>query len=285
MPASLTILDYVVLSIYLAGTIMLGLFISRRIKTGKDFFLAGRSLPWWAIGMSLVATDIGGTDIIGVGGAAYTFGLSVANFEWIGCVPAMVIAAFVFVPHFWRLGIFTIPEFMERRYNVVVRAALAICWLLFMACNLGVMLYASAKMMSILLGLHISPDGALGLFAGHEVGLCILVIAIVSGLYTIAGGLAAVVYTDAIQCVVMICGCLMVLALGVVEVGGFNELFEQVAAREAELGLANGNSGERGELILPVDTQSPFPWSGILFGLAFILSPAYWIGNQAIIQR
>jgi hypothetical protein len=94
----LTSPDYVVIAVYLVGTIGLGLWIGRRTKTGDDFFLAGRRLPWWAIGMSLVATDIGGTDIIGVGGAAYAHGMAVANFEWIGCVPAMVVAAFVFIP-------------------------------------------------------------------------------------------------------------------------------------------------------------------------------------------
>lgn len=108
-------LDYVVVLIYLAVTVAIGLQIGRRVKTGQDFFLGGRRLPWWAIGMSLVATDIGGTDVIGVGGAAYKHGFAVANFEWIGCVPAMIVGAFVFIPYFYRTGVYTIPEFLERR--------------------------------------------------------------------------------------------------------------------------------------------------------------------------
>ncbi|MCB1236625.1 MAG: sodium transporter, partial [Verrucomicrobiae bacterium] len=88
METQLATLDYLILAVYLIGTVALGLAIGWKFKTGEDFFLAGRTLPWWAIGMSLVASDIGGTDIIGVGGAAYKFGLAVANFEWIGCVPA-----------------------------------------------------------------------------------------------------------------------------------------------------------------------------------------------------
>ena len=115
MAGKLATIDYVILAVYLLGTVALGLAIGRRIKTGKDFFLAGKTLPWWAIGMSLVATDIGGTDIIGVGGAAYSHGLAVANFEWIGCVPAMIVGAFIFIPIFWRLGIYTIPEYMEKQ--------------------------------------------------------------------------------------------------------------------------------------------------------------------------
>ncbi|MEQ9408930.1 MAG: sodium/solute symporter [Fuerstiella sp.] len=283
----LTLPDYVVIAVYLVGTIALGTVIGMRMKTGKDFFLGGRRLPWWAIGMSLVATDIGGTDIIGVGGAAYTHGLAVANFEWIGCVPAMIVGAFVFIPFFYRAGVYTVPEFLERRYNAGVRSVMAVCWLLFMACNLGIMLLASAKMMSAVFGWN-EPA-------------CIIVTAVLVGGYTIVGGLAAVVYTDMIQCVVMITGCLLILVLGLVEVGGVGELRQRLAAADAAATLAENSDAadigastgmtaqrpatERTSLILPVDTQSPFPWPGIYFGLALILSPAYWIGNQAIVQR
>lgn len=260
MSTPLTTLDYVVIVTYLTGTLGLGVWIGSRIRSGTDFFLAGRSLPWWAIGMSLVATDIGGTDIIGVGGAAYQHGLAVANFEWLGCVPAMILAAFVFIPFFYRSGVYTVPEFLERRYDARIRSVLAVCWLVFMACNIGVMLLASAKMM--------------GETFGWGPVFCIWLVGAMVGFYTVFGGLAAVVYTDALQCVVMIGGCLLVLVLGLSEVGGWSGLMES-------LEQAPHNT----ELIVAVDAPSPFPWPAIVFGLAMILSPAYWIGNQAIIQR
>lgn len=256
----LTTIDYVVIVAYLIGTLGLGVWIGRRVRSGTDFFLAGRSLPWWAIGMSLVATDIGGTDIIGVGGAAYTHGLAVANFEWLGCVPAMIIAAFVFIPFFYRTGVYTVPEFLERRYDARIRSLLAACWLAFMACNIGIMLLASAKMMSHTFG--------------WEPVYCIWLVGALVGFYTVFGGLAAVVYTDALQCAVMIGGCLLVLVLGLSEVGGWSGLL-------ASLDRAPHHT----DLIVAVDAPSPFPWPAIVFGLAMILSPAYWIGNQAIIQR
>jgi len=287
----LTLPDYVVIAIYLAVTIFIGVKIGYSVKTGKDYFLGGRQLPWWAIGMSLVATDIGGTDIIGVGGAAYTHGMAVANFEWIGCVPAMIVGAFVFIPFFYRSGVYTVPEFLERRYNSGVRSITATCWLLFMACNLGIMLLASAKMMSAVFG--------------WDESICIVATAILVGGYTLVGGLAAVVYTDVIQCTVMIGGCLMILVLGLIEVGGIGGLRERLAeveqraaaerlvAEQSAVASAQPQPVESPEsaelnqtsLILPVDTQTPFPWPGIYFGLALILSPAYWIGNQAIVQR
>ena len=271
---------------------VLGYLIGRRIKTGSDFFLAGRQLPWWAVGMSLVATDIGGTDIIGVGGAAYKHGLAVANFEWIGCIPAMIIGAFFFVPFLYRTGIYTIPEYLERRYNLSVRTIMATCWLVFMACNIGIMLLASAKMMQSLFG--------------WEMWFSILLMATLVGFYTSFGGLAAVVYTDVLQCVILIGGCLLLVVFGLWQLGGISEfrtkLQNRFQAEQMEDVTANALGSESSEvnrqstssnkkpdphleLILPVDTPTPFPWPGVLMGLALILSPAYWIGNQAIIQR
>jgi SSS family solute:Na+ symporter len=198
----------------------------------------------------------------------------VGNFEWIGCVPALIVAAFLFIPHFWRCGVTTIPEFLELRFNVGVRSALAACWLIFMACNLGVMLLVSAKMMSAVIG--------------WDVGLSIWITAALVGLYTCAGGLAAVVYTDVIQGVVMIGGCLLIVVIGLYDIGGWGEL--QVGLRDIEQAKLTGPAAvsedvQHLSLILPVDTPTPFPWTGIFFGLALILSPAYWIGNQAIVQR
>ncbi len=265
-PASaLSILDYGVIIGYLIFTLAIGVYFGKRIKTGSEFFLAGRSLPWWAIGMSLVATDIGGTDIIGVGGASYKHGIAVANFEWIGCVPAMILGALYVVPFLYRTGVYTVPEYLERRYNVGVRTVLASCWLIFMACNLGIMLLASAKMMHSLMG--------------WDEWFSILTMAILVGAYTSVGGLAAVVYTDVLQCIILILGCLLLVFFGLYEVGGINNLQQKVLEQAAS------PTSHHLELILPVDTPSPFPWPGILIGLAMIMSPAYWIGNQAIIQR
>jgi SSS family solute:Na+ symporter len=279
----LSAIDYAIILAYLIATVAIGLWVSVYIRTGREFFLAGRTLPWWAVGLSLVATDIGGTDLIGMGGAAYRYGMAVGNFEWIGCVPAMIVGAFVFIPHFWRCGITTIPEFLERRFDVRVRTAVALCWLAFMACNLGVMLLASAILMQSL--------------AGWPVGWTIVLISVLTCFYTWSGGLAAVVYTDVLQGVVMIAGCALVVVVGLIDVGGWQGLEEKIAKQTAATSTAEATAAapslppakprpdEHFSLVLPVDTPSPFPWTGIFFGLALIISPAYWIGNQAIVQR
>ena len=294
--AQLTSIDYLVILSYLAATMAIGLWVGSYVRSGSDFFLAGRNLPWWAIGMSLVATDIGGTDLIGVGGDAYRYGIVMGNFEWIGCIPAMLVGAFVFIPHLWRCRVTTIPEYLERRFSVQLRSSVAACWLFLVACNLGVMLLASAVFLQNL--------------SGWDVSVCILATALLVGAYTWSGGLAAVVYTDVLQGVVMICGCLMFVVIGIYEVGGIEPLVDKIHAvakaqdqqdawqreqkmtPEERLAIITKprhdrptHESEHLSLVLPVDTRSPGPWPGILFGLGLIVGPGYWIGNQCIVQR
>ena len=110
-------IDITIVVMYMIGVFVLGTFFARYVKSAGDFFVASRALPFWAIGMSIVVSDIGAIDFVAVAGGAYTDGIAVANFDWMGSMPAMVFAAFVFVPYFWRSGVYTIPEFLGRRYN------------------------------------------------------------------------------------------------------------------------------------------------------------------------
>jgi len=352
-------IDYTIIIIYLVGTVVFGAYIGRKIKSGKDYFLAGRSLPWWAIGMSLVVSDIGAVDMVGIAGSAYLYGIVLGNYDWLGSVPVMIIAAFLFIPMFWKKKVSTIPEWLGARYNSSVQTTSALIWGIYMPINLGIILYASAVMLNVLLDLDpkvliLSDDKAVvekvahstdtkkydfiyassidkgiqlskdrnpiivfidknlsaelnnrNLFTGipfvffteneissswgemnmnrarepdWDIFYSILIMGIVIGVYTFIGGLRAVVYTDVIQCVVMLGGSLFVLFFGIIKLGGVSEFVNIITSM-----------GERTKdhfsLVLPVDTKTPHPWSGILFGLGFVLANAYWIGNQSIVQR
>ena len=352
-------IDYTIIIIYLVGTVVFGAYIGRKIKSGKDYFLAGRSLPWWAIGMSLVVSDIGAVDMVGIAGSAYLYGMVLGNYDWLGSVPVMIIAAFLFIPMFWKKKVSTIPEWLGARYNSSVQTTSALIWGIYMPINLGIILYASAVMLNVLLDLDpkvliLSDDKAVvekvahstdtkkydfiyassidkgiqlskdrnpiiifidknlsaelnnrNLFTGipfvsfteneissswgemnmnrarepdWDIFYSILIMGIVIGVYTFLGGLRAVVYTDVIQCVVMLGGSLFVLFFGIIKLGGVSEFVNIITSM-----------GERTKdhfsLVLPVDTKTPHPWSGILFGLGFVLANAYWIGNQSIVQR
>jgi solute:Na+ symporter, SSS family len=257
--------DVAIVIVYLAGMLVLGFFLGRKHRTDRDYFLGGRKLKWWMVGVSMVVSDIGALELVGVAGSAYVVGLSVANFDWIGCIPAMILAAFLFIPFYWKSGVFTIPEYLGRRYNDGVRVLVALLWGLFMVANLGIFLWTAANVLHLLVGWNIT--------------LSIVVTACVIGFYTFSGGLSAVVFTDTIQYFILITGSAVILVLAFIEVGGIDGLVAAVAEKGGE------SRSDFFHLILPADTIHPFSWSAVLFGLAFVLSPAYWIGNQAIVQR
>ena len=260
----LSTIDVTIVFLYLIFMMIFGWWVGRFIKSDKDYFLGGKKLPWWAIGMSMVVSDIGALDIVGVAGAAYLYGIAMANFEWFGCIPAMIVGAFIFIPFYWKSGVFSVPEFLGRRYNQTVRTIVAMIMGVFMIFLLGIFFYTAAQAMHVLMG--------------WPVIMSILVVACVVGVYTLFGGLAAVVYTDAVQCVIMFLGSGLILVTALMKVGGWGELVSQVTA------LGEGYQNHF-ELMVPIDTKSPYGWAGIVFGLSFVLSPAYWLGNQAIVQR
>lgn len=257
-------IDYLIILLYLVGTIVIGLYYEKYISSSSDYFLAGRLLPFWAIAISIVGTDIGAVDFVGLTGQAYRYGIVVANFDWIGSVPAMILAGLVFIPYYWRAGVYTIPEYLGRRYNIYLRAISAIVWLLFIAFTLGVTLWATGVLLQEMLGWPIM--------------LSIILTVVIVGLYTITGGLSAVVMTDVLQVVIMIIGSLAILVLGFWEIGGVGALYDKVLAMGPEY-------SNHFKLVVSPEAKTPYPWTGILFGLTFVLAPAYFIGNQVIIQR
>jgi SSS family solute:Na+ symporter len=217
----LTAIDYVVITVYILGTLAVGLYFSRYVHSAGDLFLAGRSLPFWAIGMSVVATDIGAIDLITGADAAYQRGIAQANFDWIGSVPALVLAAFNLVPYYWRAGVYTLPEFLGRRYNAGTRWIHALILLVFMAVTLSMILWTSAVFLNNVLGW----SHALGIWST----------AVIVGIYTASGGLAAVVMTDVMQLVVMFVGTGALMFFGFV--GGWRLVgFDRTDSGPAEGG-------------------------------------------------
>ena len=257
-------IDYAIIGLYLVGILLIGTYFGRYVKTGRDFFLAGRALPFRAIGMSIVVSDIGAMDFVATAGGGYQFGLAQANYDWLGSMPAILIAAFIFIPYYWRAGVYTIPEFLGRRYNTAIRLIQAVLWLINLGINLAVMLWVTAVLMNEVLAL----DHRTAIWGTTAI----------VGVYTISGGLAAVVITDAIQLAIMFVGgaALVVLSVWrVAEVGGLSTAIEALGpAYQQHL-----------QLLLPHDTPTPFPWTGVVLGLGVVLSTAYYIGNQAIVQR
>ncbi len=185
-------IDLFIVIAYLVAIPIFGFYFKRYVKTEEDYFLAGRMLPWWVISMSIIGTNIGAYDYMGAAGGAYRFGIAQANYEWIGAIPAMVLSALLFVPYYWKAGVYTVPEFLGRRYNLAVRVIEALLWGLFLACVLGVFFWAAGLMLNEYLGIPI--------------WVSLLLTAVIVGIYTITGGLAAVAMTDVVQLLVMFIG-------------------------------------------------------------------------------
>ena len=258
----LTTLDIALVVLYLIAVTAIGLWASRGIKTSGDFFLAGKSLPWWVAGMSLVVSDIGAKDMIGLAGDAYRYGVVMMNFDFVACTFPVLIAAFLFMPLFWGSGVSTIPEFLGRRYNVSVRTFFAVIWSLFMIGTVATILVSAAAMF----------EGLLGWSFWFSVGLTTVFV----GIFTTAGGLKAVAFTDVLSCIVLIAGAALLCFIGLREVGGVGMLIERVSAQPW--------TAEHFEL-LPSASHATYPWPALVLGLGLVLGPAYWVGNQAIVQR
>ena len=253
-------LDLAIIIAYLGVITFVGLRVSKGVHNAYDFFLAGRSLSWYVVGLSIIGTNISAEGYVGASGGAFKVGVAQANFEWIGAIPAMILASLVFIPVYWRAGVYSIPEYMGQRYNPGVRVMLALITSTFSVFAIAVGLWALAL--------------TLQTYLGWPIWIGVLVTGAVVGLYSVAGGLRAVAYTDMVQVLIMFAGGLSIVALGIAETGGFTGF-------AAKLSAANP---DHMHAFLPADHET-FPWPGVMLGLAIVLSPAYWCGSQVILQR
>jgi SSS family solute:Na+ symporter len=232
--------------------------VARRTRSGEDLFLAGRRLTWGAIGLSLFASNISSSTLVGLTGDAYRIGLAPSAYEWMAGL-LLVFGAFTFFPFFLRSRISTIPEFLEKRFDGRLRRYFsAITIFLSVIVDTAAGLYAGALVAQVFL-----PELNLSVF--------IVTLALIGGLYTAAGGLAAVVYTDMLQAVILIAGT---TAIAVITFGQFD-----FSWTEATRALPEGHLS----ILRPAD-DPVLPWPGLLLGVP-ILGFYYWILNQYIVQR
>ena len=255
---SLHWLDYVVLGGYLAILVVVCLRVARRSPTADDLFLAGRSLGVGVVGLSLFASNISSTTLIGLPGAAWQSGIAVANYEWMAALVLVFSALFV-VPRLLRARVTTIPQWLERRFDARLRKYLsAVTVFLSIMLDTAGSLYAGALVLLLF-------------FPSLSLAPTIAVIALLAGLYTAAGGLRAVAYTDVLQTIVLLAGSLLLTVMV------FGEFDYSWAAVKAAL------PPEQLSLIRPLDDPQ-LPWLGTLIGLP-VLGFYYWTMNQYVSQR
>ncbi|WP_194775777.1 sodium:solute symporter [Pararhodonellum marinum] len=249
-------LDLVIMLVYLVGMILYGLYHSKR-ENSEDYFLAGRSMTWPIVGISLFAANISSTTLIGLAGDAYSTGISVYNYEWMAAV-ILVFFSIFFLPFYLRSGVFTMPEFLERRYDRRSRYYFSFITLIG---NIMIETAAGLYAGSLILKL-VFPD--------ISMTLIIMILAFAAAAYTIPGGLSSVVHTEVVQAILLFAGSLILTWVTFREVGGW----ENVLAVTPPDMLS---------LIRPIDDPS-VPWTGLIFGVP-LLGFYFWANNQFMVQR
>ena len=212
MNTSFETLDFIVFALYGAVILGVGLWVSRdkegETKSAEDYFLASKSLPWWAIGASLIAANISAEQFIGMSGSGFAVGLAIATYEWMAALTLIIVGKF-FLPIFIKKELYTIPEFVEKRYSSQLKTILAVFWIgLYVFVNLASVMYLGGLALQTILGIDMLT-GVIGLAA-------------FAAAYSLYGGLSAVAWTDIIQVVVLLIGGLITsyLALNTVSGGG-----------------------------------------------------------------
>lgn len=263
-------LDFIIFGAYCVLILGVGLYVSRdkkgHTKNTEDYFLAGKSLPWWAVGASLIAANISAEQFIGMSGSGFALGLAIASYEWMAAITLLIVGKY-FLPIFIQKGLYTIPEFVEKRFSTELKTILAVFWIaLYVFVNLSSVLYLGALAMETILGIEMIY-GVMGL-------------ALFAAAYSLYGGLAAVAWTDVIQVIFLVLGGLLTtyLALDAVS-GGEGVLVGLNTVMEA--------APDRLHMILdPANDQySNLPGIWVLIGGLWVANLYYWGFNQYIIQR
>lgn len=263
-------LDLTVVAIYAAVLLFIAHWVSREKdghrKDTKDYFLAGRSLPWWAIGASLIAANISAEQIIGMSGSAFVMGIAIASYEWMSALTLVIVAKYL-LPVFLKHQIYTMPQFLEQRYDHRVSIVLATFWLgVYVFVNLTSILWLGALAINTITGLDIT--------------YAVILLAVFAAAYSLYGGLKAVALTDIIQVVLLVLGGLLIAYISMNEISGG-------AGVVAGFKMLLAQAPDKFDMILSKDNPHymSLPGISVLVGGMWIMNLSYWGFNQYIIQR
>ncbi|HUP10598.1 MAG TPA: sodium:solute symporter, partial [Niastella sp.] len=250
-------IDWLFIGLYLAVIAAVSVWSIRKSKESpSDYFLANRNLGWFVIGASILASNVGSEHIVGLAGTAAQTGLVMGHYElhsWI-----ILLLGWVFVPFYMRSMVYTMPEFLERRFNAESRILLSVIQLLsYIITKASVTIFAAATVITIF-------------FPSVDFWTAAIILVIVTGVYTVFGGLHAVMYTEAIQAIVLLVGSAVLMFYGLNEVGGWNGLMASIPKEKLNM--------------FPSLSDPDFPWAGILFASP-IVGIWYWCTDQHIVQR
>jgi SSS family solute:Na+ symporter len=259
--------DVVILVLYFALVVFIGFYAKGKANTSEDFFLAGREMTAWIAGLSFVSANLGSLELMGWAGAAYQYGILATHWYWIGAIPAMLFLGIVMMPFYYISKTHSVPGYLHLRFGEAARGLSAISFALMTILMSGVNMFAMAVVMQTVLGWNIT--------------FSIWVGAATVALYVMLGGLRSAIINEVLQFVLIWAGAAMIPVLGLIEAGGWTNLKAQIAANVGRNDYTHlwSTLGHFG------DNPMGVHWTGIVFGLGFVISFGYWTTDFLVVQR
>src|ERR1700730_11123650 len=262
----LSAVDLVIIGFYFALVLTIGLYLKEQASTGKDFFLAGREMTAWIAGLSFLSANLGSLELMGWAAAAYQYGILAAHWYWIGAIPAMLFLGIVMMPFYYISKTHSVPGYLKLRFGEPSRLLSAVTFAFMTVLMSGINMYSMALVMKVVLGWAIN----------FSIWISSLTVAI----YVALGGLRSAIFNEVLQFILIWAGSLLIPVLGLVEAGGWSNL---------KLQIAQNASAEYTHLWGTLGTFTGNPmgihWTGIVFGLGFVISFGYWTTDFLVVQR
>ncbi|MGA9594088.1 MAG: sodium:solute symporter family protein [Candidatus Acidiferrales bacterium] len=258
--------DVVIIAFYFVLVLAIGFYLQRRANTGEDFFLAGREMTAWIAGLSFLSANLGSLELMGWAAASYQYGILAAHWYWIGAIPAMLFLALVMMPFYYISKTHSVPGYLKLRFGEPSRVLAAVSFAVMTVLMSGINMYAMAIVMKVVLG--------------WDIHFSIWVSSITVAVYVALGGLRSAIFNEVLQFVLIWAGALLIPILGLREAGGWVQLKAQITTNA---------SAEYTHLWSTLGSFSNNPmgihWTGIVFGLGFVISFGYWTTDFLVVQR
>jgi SSS family solute:Na+ symporter len=258
--------DVVIVVFYFALVLAIGFYLKGRANTGEDFFMAGREMTAWVAGLSFLSANLGSLELMGWAAAAYQYGILATHWYWIGAIPAMLFLALVMMPFYYISRTHSVPGYLKLRFGESSRALSAISFAFMTVLMSGINMYSMALVMKVVLG--------------WDINFSIWVSSLTVAVYVALGGLRSAIFNEVLQFILIWAGALLIPILGLIEAGGWSNL---------KLQIAHNASAEYTHLWSTLGSFNNNPmgihWTGIVFGLAFVISCGYWTTDFLVVQR
>ncbi len=270
MAVHLQAVDWLIMAVYLAFVLGIGIALKRYMRTSNDFFLAGRSIPAWVCGLAFLSANLGAQEVIGMGASGAKYGIMTAHFYWLGAVPAMVFVGIFMMPFYYGSKARSVPEYLRLRFDEKTRALNAVSFGIMTLFSSGISMYAMALLID-----------ALGIFKGivpdaYVFHLSVVISAVIVLAYIFLGGLTSAIYNEVLQFFLIVAGFFPLVFIGLRNVGGWHGLQQKLPSgfTHSWRGMEHANTNPLG-----------VEWFGLTMGLGFVLSFGYWCTDFLVVQR